>query len=272
MSDPVAAIAELDATGETAVLFADIRAVYGVSVVNLVWRHLATIPGALGHVWGGLRPLYVDGTIAREAAAFRAALTVPAVAVVPDFVFGAAGLDAAAMASVRQVMAAYDRTNAMALVALSAARARLAGGDGTAWCPGGVASEAGEALVLPPLVDLGAMAPATAALVVALNRMGARSEAPVLASMYRNLAHWPGFLAVAWGVLAPLHADGRLGGAIGDGLALAGVRAAGLPLVAGVPALDPGLVPRVDAAIALFTGDAIARMLVVTRVLRAAVG
>ena len=126
--------------------------------------------------------------------------------------------------------------------------------------------------MLPPWVDLGAMAPATAALVGALNRMGARSEAPVLASMYRNLAHWPGFLAVAWGVLAPLHADGRLGGAIGDGLALAGVRAAGLPLVAGVPALDPGLVPRVDAAIALFTGDAIARMLVVTRVLRAAVG
>ncbi len=272
MSDPVAAVREADASGETATLFADIRAVYGVSVVNLVWRHLATIPGALGHVWGALRPLYVDGTIAREAAALRAAQAVPAAVPVPEFVFAAAGLDAAAMAGVRQVMAAYDRTNAMALVALSAARARLMGGAEAAWRPGAASSEPVEVLVLPPLVNLEAMAPATAALVVALNRMGATSDAPVLASMYRNLAHWPGILAVGWGVLAPLEADGRLRGAIADGQALAAARAAGLLRVAEVPALDPALVGRVDAAIALFIGDAIARMQVITRVLRQAVG
>jgi hypothetical protein len=36
MGDPVAAVTEAEATGEVAALFADIRAVYGVSVVNLV--------------------------------------------------------------------------------------------------------------------------------------------------------------------------------------------------------------------------------------------
>ena len=44
MSDPVAAVTEAEASGETAEIFADIRAVYGVSVVNLIWRHLATFP------------------------------------------------------------------------------------------------------------------------------------------------------------------------------------------------------------------------------------
>ena len=46
MNDPFPAIAEASAAGETADLFADIRATVGVRVVNLVWRHLATPDGA----------------------------------------------------------------------------------------------------------------------------------------------------------------------------------------------------------------------------------
>ena len=37
MSDPVPAITEAAATGETAAIFADIRQVLGVDVVNLIW-------------------------------------------------------------------------------------------------------------------------------------------------------------------------------------------------------------------------------------------
>ncbi len=277
MSDPVPAVTEAEAAGETAALFADIRAVYGVSVVNLVWRHLATIPApgdprALAHVWGGLRPLYIDGTIAAEAEALRAALPVPAVPPVPGFVLATVGLDAAALAGARAVMSAYDRTNAMALVALSAARARLHGRSGPAAGPREPAA-APAPFTLPKLVDLEAMAPAAAELVLALNRMGAVREQPVLASMYRNLAHWPEFLAIAWGVLAPLHADGRLARAIASGLALAEARAAALPPPPpDIPKLPPSLHAPVDAALALFTGDAIARMMVVTAVLRRALG
>lgn len=272
MSDPVPAIAEAAATGETAALFADIRKVYGVSVVNLIWRHLATIDGALAHVWGAVRPLYADGTIAREAESLRADLAVPTTPEVPRCVLGAAGLGAEARDGIARVMAAYDRTNAMALLALSAARARLAGQGGAPWQPGQEGPPPEASLVLPPLLDLAAMAPGTATLVTALNRMGSDRTEPVLASMWRNLAHWPPFLALAWPVLAPLDADGRLERAISGGLALARSRAAALPYVAEVPPLDPALVPRVDAALATFTGDAIARMLIVTRVLRAAFG
>ena len=52
MSDPVPAVTEAAATGETAAIFADIRQVLGVDVVNLIWRHLATIEGALPWAWG----------------------------------------------------------------------------------------------------------------------------------------------------------------------------------------------------------------------------
>jgi hypothetical protein len=272
MSDPVPAIAEAAATGKTAALFADIRKVYGVNVVNLIWRHLATIDGALAHVWGAVRPLYADGTIAREAKSLRADLAVPAAPEMPRCVLESAGLAAEDRHGIGRVMAAYDRTNAMALLALSAARARLAGQGGSPWRPGQEGPPPEASLVLPPLLDLAALAPETAALVTALNRMGSDQAEPVLASMWRNLAHWPQFLALAWPVLAPLHADGRLVRAVAGGLALARSRAASLPCVAQVPPLDPALVPQVDAALAQFTGDAIARMLIVTRVLRAAFG
>ena len=56
MSDPVPAITEAAATGETAAIFADIRQVLGVDVVNLIWRHLATIDGRLALGLGDAAP------------------------------------------------------------------------------------------------------------------------------------------------------------------------------------------------------------------------
>ncbi len=51
MSDPVPAVIETEATGETARIFADIRETLGSPVVNLIWRHLATVEGGLEWAW-----------------------------------------------------------------------------------------------------------------------------------------------------------------------------------------------------------------------------
>src|ERR1700733_11582565 len=92
MSDPVPAITEAAATGETAAIFADIRQVLGVDVVNLIWRHLATIDDALPWTWGTLRQFYVDGTMRREAAALHGELALPPMQVIPAEGFTALGL------------------------------------------------------------------------------------------------------------------------------------------------------------------------------------
>jgi len=55
MIDPIPAISESEATGLIAEIYADIRSVYRVGVVNLIWRHLATIPGGLPWVWSTIR-------------------------------------------------------------------------------------------------------------------------------------------------------------------------------------------------------------------------
>ncbi|MBM3491897.1 MAG: hypothetical protein FJX68_15935 [Alphaproteobacteria bacterium] len=185
--DPVPAIAEAEAAGEIAVLFADIRAVLGVPLVNLVWRHLATLPGALGWCWAAARPIYVSGRAAAEAQAVLAGLSAPPLPGLSREALAAVGVGEAELARIRAVVATYNHTNPVALVALTALRLCLAGEPGevrpAAPVPGPAPAEAD----LPRLLPLAEMAADTASMVVALNRLGARGHDRILASMYRHL-------------------------------------------------------------------------------------
>jgi len=103
MSDPVPAIAEASATGAVAEIFADIRTVLGVEVVNLIWRHLATIPDALPWAWGMLRPLYADGTIRSEARALHTRIALPHLPPFPHDLLAAVGLGGDDLADPRAI-------------------------------------------------------------------------------------------------------------------------------------------------------------------------
>ena len=268
MSDPVAAITEADATGEIAEIYADIREVLGVEVVNLIWRHLAIFPGALPWAWGALRPLYVDGSVTTEALALHGDLDLPALPPLPAEVLASAGVAAADLGSIRNVLSAYDRTNAMALVALAALLVSLDTAPGGGAAPGGTRPASNAAIPLPKLLTLDAMAPATATLVRTLNALGTRRPDAILASMYRHLAHWPGYLALAWALVAPLDADGRLEAAIADAVAKARARAGAMAGRIAGPRPDPAMAETIRTAIEPFAGDVIAKMVVICAILR----
>ena len=265
MSDPVPAITETAATGETAAIFADIRQVLGVDVVNLIWRHLATIDEALPWAWAVLRPFYVDGSVRHEAMALHGELALPPMRTIPPKVFAGLGLRPIDLTAIRDVLAAYD-----AAVALSALRARLDGHAHQDVLP----SEprpvpAAPRTKLPRLLDLSDMQAETTALVMALNGFGTRRSDAVLASMYRHLAHWPSYLSLAWLLLAPLDADGRLSAAIQQAERAALARADRLPVrLVGSAALPPALAAKISAAIEPFVGDVIVKMLVICACLR----
>jgi hypothetical protein len=128
--------------------------------------------------------------------------------VFPAAALAAAGLTEGDLEQIRAVLAAYDRTNAMALIALSAVNCKIAGtpGEANSAIVGRtevLASSQAE-LKLPPLLSLAEMSPETAKLVMTMNRLGAQRDDSILASMYRHLAHWPPYLALAWAVIAPL--------------------------------------------------------------------
>jgi hypothetical protein len=290
--DPVPAISEAEATGAIADLYADIRATLGVPIVNLIWRNLAAIPGGLAWAWGSVRPLYAAGQVLNEARALRAGQALPAMPRLPDGALRACGVDAAAEKTIRAILDSYDRSNALNLVTLLALLARLrdepaAAGfarppssedrRATTRAPGAgapaphVAPELPVAAPLPPLLALDQVAADTAALVRAVNRLGAGGADHILVSMPRQLAHWPGFLALYWSLLAPLDAGGALGDCVAavrsDGRARGGRLAANL----GHPA-EPGResLAAVEASLDDFCQNAISRMIPVVSLLQRA--
>lgn len=270
MSDPVPAITEGEATGETAAIFVDIRQVLEVDVVNLIWRHLATIDGALPWAWSTLRPFYVDGSVGREATELREELTLPSMRAIPAEVFTCLGLRPDDLTAIREILAAYDHTNAMALVALSALGALLDGHARQDTPPAEPwSAPAVPRTKLPRLLNLSDMQAETAGLVTALNGLGTQRSRAVLASMYRHLAHWPSYLSLAWLLLAPLDADARLAAAIEQAQRAALVRADRLSVrLGGSAAPPPELAAKISGAIEPFVGDVIVKMLVICAFLR----
>ena len=271
MSDPVPAITEAAATGETAAIFADIRHVLGVDVVNLIWRHLANMDGALPWAWQALRPLYADGSVIGQATALRRDLALPSMPPIQAEVYPALGLRPEDMAAIRGVLSAYDHTNGLAVVALTALRGRLDGRVPRGVKPAGPTPPAAMPRVaLPKLLDLTEMPPETAALVTALNGFGTRRPGAVLASMYRHLAHWPPYLAFAWLLLAPMDGDGRLSAAIDQAQRAVQSHADGLlvRLLDQAAPPPPALAAWIGAAVEPFVGDVIVKMLVICAFLR----
>ncbi|SEN95284.1 hypothetical protein SAMN02990966_00659 [Rhodospirillales bacterium URHD0017] len=260
MREPFPAIAEASAAGETAELFADIRATIGVRVVNLVWRHLATFDGALPWAWQAVKPLYLQGMADRAVVDFRRDMAVPQLG----------SLAGREPASVDAVLASYDHSNTVNLFALAALVARLRGDvadEGTA--------EQGARLPapdveLPLLASETDVSPETWQRVLRLNHFGDRPEPLILASMYRHLAHAPAFLQRLEAALAPAQADGSLDRAILGNRRAAHQRAR--ILARAIAADRPQLAEEIEASVSAFVEHAIAKMVTICRAIRVARG
>lgn len=109
MNDPFSAVTEATATGEIADLFADIRTTVGVRVVNLVWRHLATLEGALPWAWSAVKLALPAGNGRRSRHPVSEGMILPRLE-------GVAGDQPA---SVDAVLASYDHSNTINLFSLA---------------------------------------------------------------------------------------------------------------------------------------------------------
>ena len=262
MTDAFPAFAESAATGEVAELFGDIRAVVGVRVVNLVWRHLATFDGALPWAWGAVRPLYLAGIPDEAARRFRETMELPKL----DSLAGAqpAGLDA--------VLASYDHSNTINLFALGALTAKLRGEAAAEGSASRGLRLPSPDVPLPELLSQKDVGPQTWARVLRLNKFADRREPLILASMYRHLAHWPRFLEQIETVLMPVQADRSLIRAV-DANRDAAARICSV-IAREIDAKPPDSVLglRIERGVGTFVEHAISKMVTICRAIRAARG
>ena len=258
MSDPFPAVAEAEATGETAALFADIRATVGVRVVNLVWRHLATLDGALPWAWGAVKPLYLLGVADTAAVRFREEMILPKLST----------LAGGEPASVDAMLASYDHSNTINLFALGALVAWLRGQTAAQGTPEQGPRLPAPDVILPKLASQADVSPDTWQRVLRLNHFGDRPQPLILASMYRHLAHAPAFLQRLETVLAPLQADGSLDRAISANRAAAVDRAR--VLARAISAERPALTDKIEIGVSAFVDHAIGKMVTICRAIRVA--
>lgn len=271
-SDPVPAITEKEATGATAAVFADIRETLNVEVVNLIWRHLATMPGALEWVWGSLKPLYLGPALPR-AERIRTELRLPQMVPFSRDALSAARIDAPALASIGAILDSYQHTNALALVCFSAFLRRFDGaapaGDPMSVSVDKVTLAEPSRVMLPRLVPIAEMAPPVARLVQELNEFGEDSDPALIASMYRHLSHWPSYLALVRTLLVPLHETGELKAVVAETRRLGEeIGAELIPYISAAP--KPAEAETALAAISRFVRHPIARMTGVCALIRAA--
>ena len=255
--ESVASVLEADARGEIAEIYADIRKVLGTSVVNLIWRNLATMPGALPWTWSTVRPLY-QGPAPLHAEAVRQTIALPDLPGLSADVLAAAGLEPSGLKTIHDVLDSYHYTNALALVVLSALLAHFEPHAANPAKPGASAPPP-PGIAIPELPPMAALSPQVTRLVAELNGFGEDTEHALIASMYRHLAYWPAYLALIRTVLVPLQNDGRLHALTRSTRALG--YAHGAVLASNLkPSASPATIRDALAACRLFVEHPIARM------------
>ncbi len=265
--ESVPAVLESEATGEIADIYADIRATLDTSVVNLIWRNLATMPGALSWAWSAARPLYL-APAAAHAESIRRSLKLPDVPGISRNALSAAGIDRAALADIRTVLNGYYHTNALALAVLSAL---LEHHDPSAIEPAPPSDivPIPSPTELPPLPPTQGLSPEVQRLIGELNEFGEDTDSFLIASMYRHLAYWPAYLAIVRTLLAPYQADGSLNALTRSARSIG--RAHGKTLARQLtPCQPPDCLQAALASCRLFVEHPIARMAGICAIIRRA--
>jgi hypothetical protein len=200
-------LAEARAIGEARRIFGEIRRLCAVPMVALIYRHLATIPGALEWGWSLLEPVLRSGQLQERAAQLAApALARDAAACIPRAALRAVGIDASDEAAIAAVLDAYNRANPINILAVRCLALHLAGTAGrAAGAPAPAAWEPSPTPApLPVIVDPRGMTPCVRELVALLTDRGPTSSPSTLwPSLYRHLAHWPAMLGYASVLVLP---------------------------------------------------------------------
>lgn len=192
---------EHQATGRIAEIYDEIRRFSGVPYVSSLQRYVATLPGVLEWAWDAVRPAIVSGVIPETG--WRLARDVRIAPATPPTGadLAAWGLDAAALGSMRNVAENFVRVSPVNLMTGACLRLILLGtepsgaGFTETWTPPAMLEP------MPGNVEIDALPPDQRAI---LMRFATEVDGqPFVPALYRQFAHWPGFLAWLADALVP---------------------------------------------------------------------
>ena len=180
----------LNASPEIAAIYADIRAVSGLSMVNLIWRHFAALPDVLEWAWKGVRPIVGSHELVAARRRLVDAIELPALPPVTPEAWRAAGIGGVELNTFSNIMADYERGNSTNIIVLTALRLRLEGIDHTAPTLSAAPTPT-TATPSPPLPRIDTLDPKLASAIRALAQRHEGAQGGIIPSLYLELARWP---------------------------------------------------------------------------------
>lgn len=278
MKDDLPEVPENQVSGALRELYEDIKLVLGVPMVNLIFRHVATFPGCLEWVWGTLRPSYVSGEIGRLGNELLMNLVLPAQPSLSSFALRATGITRADEKTISRILGVYNRANSMNVIALHTLlnlmsdRALDVRSHVSANPTSKEERTRGEASEeIPPMLSLEEMDESARGLVLELMSLRPKGTIPVIASLYRHLARWPGYLALVVTILSPLVANGTLGGLVDKTRSFAETEAKALAAHLATSSVsllvDEALKASLEKSLRFFARDLIVEMIPIGKLL-----
>jgi len=246
-------------------VYADIRNVLDVPMVNLIYRHIATFSGALAWAWEALRPHIVANEIEPVAQRLLAkAEETPWRRPTP-----LRDATASQRAEVNQVVSWYNRSNAtnlIALLALRHANVRYQAGPSER---GDVRRTGARDTLPPPALLADVVAPLRARIESVADRQGL-TTAGVTPTMYLHLARWPQILEQVLNYVDTAIDSGELERTVRaiDAVARPEAMRLASALTSALPPPTDEDRHRINAALETFTGIAIPQMIAVGTHLR----
>lgn len=200
----LAEVAESEATGEIAAIFAEVRELWGVPYVSAIQRHLATRPGFLEWAWEAVGPAFRSGAAQVAAEQAAAGVALAPLAAIPRDALSVWGVDDSGLSAIRATAQGFVRVAPINMMFAGLVKALLVGA---------VPASAGRAKATmdwrkpnalpapPPMIAVDKLDAAQRG--VLLRFATATNGAPFVPGLYRILAHWPAFLAHLATVLPP---------------------------------------------------------------------
>lgn len=190
--DTVTALAEEDATGEIADIFADIRETMKIPMLTSIWRILAESKDDLASTWAAIKPMYAtgkpeDALVHLEVSGAFPRFDPPTSAELRD-----AQINPTDLQRIKSIIRAYTRSNSLNLLTQTAL---VATPDRTPEDYGcneyGTIDTPWE---IPRLLAREEIPDSVWHEVLRVNLFGTNEDDPGLATIYRHLAYWPGML------------------------------------------------------------------------------
>ena len=259
-------VREDEAKGEIAEIYAEMKHLGGVPMVALIFRHLATLPGALEWMWAAVAPAWRSGRLQESAWRVAREAELAPLPGISRAALRAVGVDEAGEREAADVLLAYNRANPENLLTNLLVVRLVAGRTGTpagerSWTPPPAPGP------LAPMVHPDAMTPEVRALLDLVAAPGAPGSPRVVQSLYRHFAHRPAFLALAITLLRMRFDDGSIDRATAAvHRAMSAEADAIVRTLCAPPAPHPGIEPVCTR----FSGAVIPQMIVVGRLLEEA--